>query len=144
MRRSLSIKANTLLFIISIMLMHSAFPHVHHGHEEHTHLGTQSGHSHDHHAEYESENVENTSLFDLFVHYHAHASHLPLTISVNFKKSDLIDKEYWKIIDLTPSTSSELFIAPTLDIKKRRNHVDEPLKSLFFTYNSERGPPELP
>lgn len=142
-RIALSIKANAMLLILWMMLMHTAFPHDHHEHEEHSHHGAQASHSHDHHHGHETESAEKKSLIDLFFQNHTHSNHFPQSITVNHEKSDLIKKDQQKIVEVAASTHLDQPIPPNSKLEKGKNQEDLNLDSPFFTCKYLRGPPSL-
>jgi hypothetical protein len=78
------IKAYTMLLIMLFMMMHNAFPHVHHQHDvnsaaisegEFHHHGPHAGHHH--HSEEEEENKDHNqkSFLEFLINNHSHSQH---------------------------------------------------------------------
>lgn len=132
-----------MLLILWMMLMHTAFPHVHHEHEKHSHPGVQTSHSHDHPHGHKPESSEKKSLIDLFFQNHTHSNHLPQTITVNHEKSDLIKKDHRKIVEVAGISHQNLPIPPNLELEKGKYQEAPYLDPPFFTCKSLRGPPTL-
>lgn len=73
--------AHLFLYVIAVMMMHGAVPHVHHEHDgneagsqavehHHHHSGKQHSHSHDNEDKH-----QNKDFFSLFFGLHAHTHH---------------------------------------------------------------------
>jgi hypothetical protein len=144
------IKAISMLLIMLAMMMHNAFPHIHHQHESND-VAYSSGDPHEHHHDHghehkgsdQSEEDENHNLLDFLLTGHAHSSHshqfTPVTVN-GFKS--------YKVF-----VSSVFFLAPALFQFNLWSGREGPsryslfkqsyLKNPYLGSNKLRGPPSL-
>jgi hypothetical protein len=107
------IKAILFLGAFTVMLLHNAFPHGHHSHEDIEVVAKSSGHHHHsehHHSDQEDSDGENQdNLFSLIFTTHSHSIHahefVQLSISVNalslskvFSSVEVLDVNYDPLI----------------------------------------------
>lgn len=125
------------------MLIHAAYPHVHHEHQDHSHLGISENHAHDHHSDPDDKNSVKKSFFDLIFQSHTHSNHLPQSISINQEKSDLVRED--QRLDVAVAIFTECIPPVSLTIESERlENWDNPrITSSFFTCLLLRGPPVL-
>ena len=76
-------KASFMLLIMLFVMMHNAFPHLHHQHDVDSERAAgpkgefhHHGHDHDHHSDEDDNDHDRKSFFDFLLKNHPHTKHL--------------------------------------------------------------------
>ncbi|MCM4167171.1 hypothetical protein KCTC52924_02750 [Arenibacter antarcticus] len=86
------IKAFFFLGLFSFMMLHQAFPHLHHQHEDsHSHSDIAHTGGHDHNDDHSQENTNSPlGLFGSFMDMHVHSS---VSIDIEIFKRDIVEEQ---------------------------------------------------
>ncbi|SKB74504.1 hypothetical protein [Maribacter arcticus] len=147
MQKANKIAAFFFLGLFSLMILHQAFPHLHHQHaDSHSHTNIAHSSEHHHHDDSSQEEKEEDSPYGLLgfvmdMHIHSTvASDLVLLERNTIEKQTIVDKDVAK---------STVDIKGVFSIKYRQNSkpsVYHPPNKYFNSYLSSldsRGPPSL-
>ena len=146
MRKANKIAAFFFLGLFSLMILHQAFPHLHHQHNDshsHTNIAHSSEHHHHDDSSQEEKEVSPYGFFGFFIDTHIHStvsSDIVVLIRNIIKQQTIVQKDFAKsIVD----------IKGIFSIEYRQNSkpsVYHPPNKYFNSYLSSldsRGPPSL-
>ncbi|MCM4173189.1 hypothetical protein DHD32_17060 [Arenibacter sp. TNZ] len=145
MQKQIHIKALFFLGIFSFMMLHQAFPHLHHQHEE-THSHSDIAHKGEHHHNDDhSQEDENSPLgfFGFFLDMHVHST---VSSEIGLFNRDIVEKQtiIGKEIANGVFDIQGLFLID--DGQNRASPIYHPPNTYFNSYLSSldtRGPPSL-
>ena len=147
MQKHSRIKAIFVLSIFSMLIMHQAFPHLHHQHEDsHSHSHSDVAHSGEHHHHDNSSKEEKESpygFFGFFMDMHVHSS---VSSDSVILKRNTVEQETVVDKDIVKST----FHIQGLSLTDNRQKSDPPIYhppndyfNPYLSYLDLRGPPSL-
>ena len=147
MQKHIHIKAIFFLSIFSMLIMHQAFPHLHHQHEDsHSHSHSDVAHSGEHHHHDDSSNENEDSPFGFFgffldMHVHSTISSDIVVLKRNtVEQQTIVEKEVAKstfgiqrifLVDDRQATKPPIYHPPNIYFNPSLSYLDL------------RGPPSL-
>lgn len=145
MQKHNHIKAFFFLGLLSLMIMHQAFPHLHHQHgDSHSHSDIAHTSEHHHHEDGSHENEDSSSgIFGFIMDMHVHSA--GSADMVVFKRN-LVEEETISAKDVANNaveTHGLLFIDTGQNNKPPIYHPPNTYFNPYFSHLVLRGPPSL-